>query len=579
MPDGSIVLMGGSIDNNLVPPVYKNDVWQLMYNGGSWSPRTTNAPWLPRAWATSVVLPDGSIILMGGSGPSGFSYNDVWMSKDSGATWKLQTASAPWPGRRAHTSTMMSNGNIVLMGGAIAKGSFNDVWHVSFAGSTAQNPTHTYAKPGTYPVALAVCNAGGCDRTARDITVSTVIADFTGTPRSGIAPLTVQFTDTSTGTLTSRVWDFGDGTTSTEQNPTHTYTGPQTYRVNLTVSDGISQNTVSRKDYVTVMAWKTLFGGSEVDFGDVSIQTQDGGLLVVGKTRSHDGDIPPKKFPEALEVVVAKFKEGGSLEWNYTYGGSNGQRTNAALEVKDGYLIVGTTSSNDGDVSGNHGSNDVWVLKIDKSGNLLWEHCYGGKKDDEGTGVVVEHDSSENEYYVITGWTTSNDGDVSGNHGSNDVWVFKIDKSGNLLWQQCYGGAGDDKAYHIEESNDPTNWIIAGATQSNDGDLAGKKIHSGDDDVWIFSIPREGSTHPINPVFNRVFGGSYYDVALATQRAPAVGGGGMLLQDLRSQMMEMSPIITEMPGLMIYGYLKSPMMEAWNGREVLEEPKTMLALL
>lgn len=124
--------------------------------------------------------------------------------------------------------------------------------------STFRNPSHIYTTPGTYPVTLTVSNAGGSDtliRTNYITVVSQLAANFTGTPASGNAPLTVEFTDTSTGTPTGWNWTFGDigtGNTSTLQNPTHTYTNAGTYSVTLTIRDAGSNNTFTRTNYITV---------------------------------------------------------------------------------------------------------------------------------------------------------------------------------------------------------------------------------------------------------------------------------------------------------------------------------------
>ncbi|PKL58742.1 MAG: hypothetical protein CVV34_01110, partial [Methanomicrobiales archaeon HGW-Methanomicrobiales-5] len=109
MPDGSIVLMGG-LGGGL-----KNDVWRSTDNGVTWTPVTASAGWSARYLHTSVVMPDGSIVLMGGN--DGGLKNDVWRSTDNGATWTLVTASADWSARKSHTSVAMPDGSIVLMGG------------------------------------------------------------------------------------------------------------------------------------------------------------------------------------------------------------------------------------------------------------------------------------------------------------------------------------------------------------------------------------------------------------------------------------------------------------------------------
>jgi PKD repeat protein/photosystem II stability/assembly factor-like uncharacterized protein len=156
MPDGSIVLMGGN-DGYL-----KNDVWKSMDNGATWTLVNASAGWSPRYSSGSVVMPDGSIVLTGGYA---FSFkNDIWRSTDSGATWTQITPAAGWSGRYGHNTIAMPDGSIVLMGGVISDKPLtykNDVWRFIPAGSTEQNPVHTYAIPGSYGVALQAFNADG----------------------------------------------------------------------------------------------------------------------------------------------------------------------------------------------------------------------------------------------------------------------------------------------------------------------------------------------------------------------------------------------------------------------------------
>ncbi|MFA5416321.1 MAG: PKD domain-containing protein, partial [Methanoregula sp.] len=128
--------------------------------------------------------------------------------------------------------------------------------------STAQNPSHTYASSGsattTYTVNLTATNAVGSTSVSKSnyITVasSTPIVSFNGTPRtSGVYPLTVRFRDTSLLGPTSWYWDFGDGTTSTEQNPSHTYTAVGSYTVNLTATNVIGSANVSKPGYINIV--------------------------------------------------------------------------------------------------------------------------------------------------------------------------------------------------------------------------------------------------------------------------------------------------------------------------------------
>ena len=122
--------------------------------------------------------------------------------------------------------------------------------------SSLQNPSHTYAAVGTYTVSLTVTGPGGSDTSvlANYITVTDPppTAGFSGTPTTGTTPLTVAFSDTSTGNVTSWAWDFGDGNTSTQQNPSHTYTTGGVFTVSLTATGPGGSNTQTRNNYITV---------------------------------------------------------------------------------------------------------------------------------------------------------------------------------------------------------------------------------------------------------------------------------------------------------------------------------------
>ncbi|MBP2145088.1 PKD repeat protein [Methanofollis sp. W23] len=124
--------------------------------------------------------------------------------------------------------------------------------------STEQNPTHEYAEPGLYSVVLTVSDGTETDAKVEadyiNVTAapSVLAANFTAEPRSGTTPLSVGFTDLSEGPVTSWFWEFGDGDTSTEQNPTHEYAEPGLYSVVLTVSDGTETDAKVEADYIEV---------------------------------------------------------------------------------------------------------------------------------------------------------------------------------------------------------------------------------------------------------------------------------------------------------------------------------------
>jgi PKD repeat protein len=298
MPDGSIVLMGGWIylDRGI------NDVWRSTDNGATWTQMTASAKWSARYCHSSVAMPDGSIVLMGGQGWSGI-LNDVWRSTDNGATWTQITASAKWSAREGFSSVAMPDGCIVLMGsGWNGVGvNNNDVWRFVPHESSAQNPLHTYTIPGIYQVALQAYNSVGYTSTLKIgyITISPVItpdASFTGTPTSGTMPLTVTFTDRSINTPTAWSWDFGDGSlvNTTVQNSVHTYASANIYTVKLTATNSAGSNNITKVGYITVTSPTTastigIFRNGNSYLGG---SNTNGGLPVNAFNYGMTGDVP-----------------------------------------------------------------------------------------------------------------------------------------------------------------------------------------------------------------------------------------------------------------------------------------------
>ncbi|MEB2365115.1 MAG: PKD domain-containing protein, partial [Chloroflexota bacterium] len=133
---------------------------------------------------------------------------------------------------------------VTLTDQSTGEGIFSWAWEFGDgASSNEQNPTHTFAAAGTYRVRLTVTNAGGNDRSGQDVTVTAPLPDaptsaFTFTVNN----LDVQFTDLSTGQIDTWQWDFGDGATSTDQNPAHAYAVDGTYTVRLTVANAGGSN-------------------------------------------------------------------------------------------------------------------------------------------------------------------------------------------------------------------------------------------------------------------------------------------------------------------------------------------------
>ncbi len=187
-------------------------------------------------------------------------------------------------------------------------------------------------------------------------------------------------------------------------------------------------------------------------------QTTDGGYIIAGSSQRYSG----------YDYWIAKLTLTGELDWQKSLGGYNDETANSVQQTNDGgYVIAGKSSSNEGDVSGNHGSYDYWIVKLTATGELDWQNSYGGSEWDVAYSIQQTNDGG----YIIAGESSSNDGDVSGNHGWFDYWIVKLTATGELDWQKSYGGSDSESAFSIQQTNDG-GYIIAGESASIDGDIS-----------------------------------------------------------------------------------------------------------
>lgn len=268
--------------------------------------------------------------------------------------------------------------------------------------------------------------------------------------------------------------------------------------------------------------FNNVFGGTHDDIAYATVASPDGGYLMVGSTYSNDGDVSGNHGQG--DAWVVKLDKSGTKAWQKAYGGSNMDNFRSVTASADGgYLLAGVTQSNDGDVSGNHDNGnvnyfDAWVVKIDKAGTLIWQKTLGGSKSDHPYAITATSDGG----YVLAGWTTSNDGDVSGFHGgsSQDAWVVKLDKDGNTIWGKAFGGTRIDEALSIVNSSDG-GYVMAGLTTSNNGDVSGNHGNTGTFDAWVVKLSKEG-----NLIWQKTLGGTAYDAILSIIRS---GDNGYVL--------------------------------------------------
>jgi hypothetical protein len=250
------------------------------------------------------------------------------------------------------------------------------------------------------------------------------------------------------------------------------------------------------------LTWQKSFGFSGSDYGTSLIQTNDNGYLLTGvidvTASGGEGNSRTSQRHAGGDVWAVKLSAVGNFEWSKYFGGSF---TDTAFGVEktadNGFIIVGSSDSNDVDISDNKGSYDFWVLKISSSGTLLWEKSFGGTEIDEARAITSTTDGN----FIIVGDTRSSDVNVSNNNGAADLWMLKISPEGNLLWEKTIGATGFDVARSVSKSQD-NGFVISGSSRSSDGGYT----NQGQNDAWVLKTDANG-----NILWQKTVGGTEID--------------------------------------------------------------------
>lgn len=253
--------------------------------------------------------------------------------------------------------------------------------------------------------------------------------------------------------------------------------------------------------------WAKCYGGSFDERANAIVKADNGDYIIVGSTNSNNGDVSGLHGGSngASDVWVIRIDSARNLLWQKCYGGTREEKGNSICKTFDnGFIIAGYCTSTDGDVISNYGGADYWVIKIDSSGNLLWQKSYGGSNDDFANSIIQTQDSG----YIVEGYTSSNDSDVTGNHGLEDIWIVKLDSIGNITLEKCFGGSGHDYAGTIKQLGNG-NFIASGTAGTNDGDIVG---NHGQWDFWLMQIDSVGSL-----VTQKCYGGTLFDMPTAME--------------------------------------------------------------
>lgn len=298
--------------------------------------------------------------------------------------------------------------------------------------------------------------------------------------------------------------------------------------------------------------WSTAYGTSDDEHTTGMVQTADGGFMVIGYTFINNRNLAwalkadasgNRQWQKQLTISIdarplaivatgdgnylisgyeagedkdrngwlVKVDGNGDKQWSKLMGGSGEDQFTSIAKTNDGFIVSGQTASNNNDISTNKGGVDGWVVKIDAAGNKQWSNTYGGSNEDLLKSIIRTTDG----HYVVTGYTKSSNGDVTGYKGGYDQWIMKLNESGNKVWGKTFGGINEE--YITTVINTPDGgYITVGHTNSTTGDVLRKDNDFGG---WLLKLDAGG-----NKVTTSTYGETRHDDAISSIIATTDGG-------------------------------------------------------
>lgn len=226
--------------------------------------------------------------------------------------------------------------------------------------------------------------------------------------------------------------------------------------------------------------WSRTYGDINGEYGDAIIELDDGSFVIAGYTNSIGAG--------GYDAWLLCVDENGNHQWNQTFGGPGNDWCFDAIKCStNGFALVGTTE--------NFGASgrDMWLIRTDSVGNLLWNRTYGGSGTEYGRSLV-ECDGGG---FVLAGHTNSY------GSGEKDAWLVRVNSSGNLIWSHTFGNVGNDEAYSIVKTNS-NGYAFLGSTVS---------IVSGGQQLWLVEIDDDGDL-----VWQKEYGGDGVDYGYALEK-------------------------------------------------------------
>lgn len=222
--------------------------------------------------------------------------------------------------------------------------------------------------------------------------------------------------------------------------------------------------------------WQKSIGGQGQDEISDMIQDADNNFYVVGSTQTAGS--------QSMDLSIIKFSEDGHEIWSQTIGASGDDRGIAIELINDKLFVLASSTSSTGIFSGNSGREDIHLIRMNTSGTVLGSSHYGGNFSDLPTDLL----KTANGDLLMAAYSKSSIGFFDSTKGQADIWLIRVNQLGELIWKRNYGGSEEDFSTKVHEL--PSGEIIlAGHSNSYDGDIA---VNYGDFDLLLFKLTSTG---------------------------------------------------------------------------------------
>lgn len=373
---------------------------------------------------------------------------------------------------------------IVVVGAAVAAGVY---YWLRPSGPPVNQPTweHTYGGSGRDEATHAAMTPDG----------GTVVAGDRTPEGKKDADAWVIHLDKAGNTIWERTWGSAGDEHVEDIQPTQDGGFVVTGETEGSIA-GVGHVWVAKLDGKGSTVWERHYDKARTGTPHCVIATADGGYVVAGREQSSN--------PDYFDGWVAKLDGEGKVVWERFYGGKADEDIAAIRETPEGgYIFAGSTQSKGA------GDSDAWVVKIDASGEVRWEHTFGSPHADAALDIIALGDKG----YVVAGYS-----DADRDRHKRDGWIIRLDAKGNKLWEHMYGGRENDLVREIRPANDG-GFIVVGSTVPQEGAST---------DAWVFRIDKDG-----NELWHRAIGGQHADEATAV--VPQLDGAFVVVGKTRSK--------------------------------------------